>query len=156
MTRRSVSTEITTSLPEAIPLRDAELEVLFEFEAIIREEFRAAWVGWKYEGRSPSAPRLVSHDAWTSYVETTGERPAIAITNRATTKKGEFYAAHVARSKGARPEWEVIDDDVEANIVPDLAAALGAAFAAAYVAPGKRRRKVRTTGGDRVTLDLEL
>ena len=42
MTRRSVSVEITTTLPEALPLRDAELTVLFEYEVKIREAFRAA------------------------------------------------------------------------------------------------------------------
>lgn len=156
MSRRSASIEVTTTIPDVLPLRDAELTVLYAWEGKIRAAFRDPWIGWKYRGRPPDAPRLVSHDAWGSRVDASGDRPTIEIINTARTDAGDFYATRVVRRRGATPEWEVIAEKVEQDLLPQLTADLATAFADAHTAPSKRGRKVRTTGGETVTLSLEL
>ena len=154
MAKRRVTVETTTTLPAALRLDRAELEVLTRYQAILLKAFRDAWVGWKYEGRPADKPRLVSHDAWTAQVETRGDRPVLLIQNAARSVYGHKpYVAHVARSKGATPEWLLVLEQVNREILPRLSAELAQAFGAAHEG---RPRKVRTTGGETVTLELEL
>ena len=60
------------------------------------------WVGWVYKGRSAKAPRLVSHDAWRSELQTTESPFALHIINDLP------YTQHVHRSGQSAIEYVVV------------------------------------------------
>lgn len=146
---------LETDLPSALPLRRSELEVLFAWEGVILDGFRRRWTDWKYKGRPPAAPRLVSHDAWQSLVETRTARPEIVISNEARSYSGGGpYVSEVRRSKGDRPEWEVVTDAVIAEHLDAMTEELADALVEAIT--DGRRRKVRLTGGETLAMEIVL
>jgi hypothetical protein len=158
MARRQFDVQVTTTMPPDVTgtVTAAEFRVLSQYRDVILRAFREAWTGWKYAGRPPDAPRLVSFDAWTATVDTQGHRPVLVISNNARGyASGRDYVAQVRRKKGARPEWELVFEDVERSLVPKLAAELAKAIGESIGRPGPPR-PVRTTGGDTVVLELSI
>ena len=144
---------IETDLPAALPLRRSELDVLFKWEGILLRHYIDRWVGWKYDGRPVSAPRLVSHDAWQGIVETRTEHPEIVISNEARGwRSGKPYVSEIRRKKGARPEWEVVTDEAINLYLNDMTNDLADALIDA-ISSG-RKRKSRTTGGPALSMEL--
>lgn len=84
---------------ELTVFQDAGLQML--------EDTKAVWIGWKYQGRPPGAKRQVSRAAWKQELQITeGVRQIILINKARDWRTGrKSYVSHVARSKGATPEY---------------------------------------------------
>lgn len=85
-------------------LMDAERRVFARHERKILSFVRSEWTGWEYKGRPAKAPRLVSHDAWKSEIQTTEGRAVLRVYNEARDYRGGgAYAGFIHRA-GRSPE----------------------------------------------------
>lgn len=130
-------------------LNDAERAVFNKHRRGIVAFIRAAWTGWRYEGRPPTAPRNVSQTAWTSTVETTeADAVALVIRNEARDYRtsSKDYVAYVHRSGSSVPEAEVLFDTLRTDYVPRLVTDLTAEIQQGLNQPAKAQ-KLRKGGG---------
>lgn len=136
-----------------------ELEVFQSAALQMLSDTKAVWVGWKYKGRPAGAKRQVSRAAWKQELQITeGVRQIILINKARDWRKGtRSYAAHVARSKGATPEYlEVLKILKMVNLpqlTQDLIQAVRDTFAENL--PKKRVRVNKSNPPKYETMDLE-
>lgn len=153
--------DITTNIPDLPELNrrlsDSARRVLVGYETQMLEQYQDGWVGWKYKGRPPGAPRNVSMQAWKTRVQSTREGAALIVENNAKDWRTntKTYAAFVKRKKGAQPEWLVFQKRTEETILPVLAQDLAKAVEESYDKPAPTR-KIRTGVGETQTLELEF
>lgn len=146
---------IESDLPVALPLGRSALDVFFKWETVFLKFYRSRWVGWKYDRRPASAPRLVSHDAWQGHIETRTTVSELVISNEARGwRSGKPYVNQIRRKKGALPEWEVVTDAALALYLDDMVSDMADAYIN-EVGKG-RKRQVRNTGGPALTMKLEI
>ena len=151
---RTVDVEITTTIDFAgieRRLLDAERKVFARHERKIMAFLRDEWTGWAYKGRPPGAPRLVSHDAWTSEISTTESAAVLRIRNAARGyRSGKPYVAHVHRAGRTTPEHEVAWASVLATLEPALRADLTEEVRKSILVKGPRK-KIRGGRSTRAT-----
>ncbi len=117
-------------------LRKDEREILTNYadEAVVA--IKAKWTGWKYVGRDPQSVGR-SRAGWKRKVSAT-QPFSLQILNEARGYyNGKPYVAYVARSKGAKPEWEVVMEDIIEPSVPRVEAQLRDAILANLSEPGQ-------------------
>jgi hypothetical protein len=108
-------------------LLDSERKVLARHEKKILNEIKAIWTDWQYVGRPANAPRLVSHDAWKTELQSTVVPFSIVILNEARTYNGgKPYVTHVHRAGVTQPEWERLFERIVSDMIPPLRADLTA------------------------------
>lgn len=150
VSRRKASVTITSTVDLASAagqLLDDERRVMQAHEKKILDAVKAQWTGWVYAGRPPGAPRLVSHDAWRTTLQTTKPPYTMTLTNTARTAKGELYAGFVHRAGTTTLEAsQVVQPMIEQTYWPALVIDLDAAIKANL---GKPRRAKQIRGGER-------
>lgn len=140
---------VTVTLPTLAEigsrLTDVERQVLRDYERRMLDVYQDEWVGWKYDGRPPGAPRNVSQQAWRTNVDSTDRGAALIVRNEARDwrTRSREYVSYVHRAGTTTPEWEVMKARVDREIVPDLVVDLSAAVAAAVERPGPPRGNTR-------------
>ena len=128
-------------------LVEAERRVWDSFRVQIVNYIKNQWVGWKYEGRPPGAPRNVSRTRWSSRIETTEAAATMIIFNQARSwNSGRPYVAYVKRSKGSPEEWAVLFDAVKVQYLPPMREALLAEVLKGVFLPSAPK-KLRARGG---------
>lgn len=158
-----MSIALTTTMPTPRALKGridgAAREVLRRWGGTIKHTFQESWVGWEYKGRPATAPRLVSYDAWSFVVDSTGggrdsggrfrpNLPCVIVYNEARdyrSNRSYVAAVHRAGRKG-RPEWIEVARAEVGPLIPMFARELTQAFAVEVQAPQPRRR-LGTSGG---------
>ena len=150
--RASVTLTTTLDLPTiARRLNDAELKILREGGDRIVRKIKARWVGWKYENAPPDK-RGRSRAGWKRTVTSNTDPITLTIYDDAKSYYGdEFYVSFVKRRAGARPEAELAFEDVLAQDIPVLQAALAAAMLAAINEPAPPRRVRANKASAKVT-----
>lgn len=141
MAKPGASVKITTTLDLSDierKLTDAEFKVLHKHRKGVVDFIMSKWIGWRYKGRPPGAPRLVSHDAWTSTVSSVESKAAMTITNEATDR-GKHYAGYVHRAGAVTEEWRVLWEQVKAHYLPLFQQELLAEVQRTLVAKNPRR-----------------
>lgn len=153
-------TEIGVDLTDLQRRLDGRELTIFQDAAIqMLEDTKAVWVGWKYKGRPPGAARQVSRKAWKQELQITEGVRQIILINKARDwrTRRKSYASHVARSKGATPEYlEVLQILKMVNLpqlTQDLIQAVRETFAENL--PKKRLRVNKNDPPKYETMDLE-
>ena len=153
----SASVEITVSFDGtdlARILSDVEAEVMREHRVLMVKAIKDQWVGWKYKGRNLETVGR-SQKGWHAEEQTTEGMRTIVFKNDARGfYSGKPYVKHVARSKAARPEWEIARENLLDSNVPAFVADLEAAIADAIDTPGpaKKVRKNKSSTYKSLTL----
>lgn len=111
---------ITTTLPSADEvMRRLRSEARVHLDRVAQDveaEIKAAWTGWKYEGRPKGAPQGTSQAAWQVRVD---DDLRLGITNEARDwRYGRPYAKYVHRA--GRPKTERVADELLDNMRSDL------------------------------------
>ena len=121
-------------------LNAAELKIMRDGGDKIVKRIKGKWVGWKYES-APKDKRGRSRAGWRRTLTSNTDPITLTVYNDARSYYGEDpYVEHVARSKGATPEYEIAFEDVLTNEVPGLRSTLIAAIVAAMNEPAPPRR----------------
>lgn len=136
-------------------LTDAENKVFNAHREGIVEFIKGRWTGWIYKGRPAAADRLVSHQAWSSELETTENRAVLLIFNHARSR-GKAYSAYVHRSGNSTLESVVVWAEVKEKLLPALKRDLIAAVSKALTTPGKRRKLAGNRTAARTTRSRSL
>ncbi len=141
-----VDVEVTTTVDLVSDLRrrltDTERKVFTRHRATIERFVLDEWVGWRYEGRPPEAPRNVSQSAWRTRVETTeAQNVSLVLWNRARSwASGRPYVAYVHRSGTDVREWTRVLEAILTGYWPKVIADLTAEIAKNVFAPGKPKK----------------
>ena len=153
--RFAVSLTSTLDLPAlARRLNAAELKILREGGDRIVRKIKARWVGWKYES-APKDKRGRSRAGWKRTLTSNTDPITLTISDDARDYyKGNPYVQHVARSKGATPEYVLAFEDVLSTDVPVLRDALTTAILAATNDPAPPRRVRANKASETVTATL--
>jgi len=115
----------------------------------LKSFYAREWTGWRYQGRPPDAPRNVSQAAWKVKIATT-EAATVTVTNEARSyDSGRSYVSDVRRSGSNTPEALVLQDRIEAEILPPFIEDLATAIANNAALPTRPQRR-RSTGGAKV------
>jgi hypothetical protein len=131
--------------------------VFTEYETRTLDFYHAHWLGWKYEGRPPGAPRLVSWDAWSTKTITTAEGVVLQITNDARGwRSGDPYAAFVKRSGSNRREADVVTELWEDQVLPSMVRDLTTAILSSLSQPGPVHKVRPDVVSATETLTLEI
>jgi hypothetical protein len=129
-------------------LTDAESKVMQKHRAKMVSAIKdQMWRGWKYKGRDPDSTGR-SRRAWKGYEQTTEGTRSIIIENEARGfYSGKGYAAYVKRRKGAKPEAEIVLENLLQLHLPDLIEELTAEIDHSLntESPPKRVRKNKTS-----------
>lgn len=89
-----------------------EQAVMRRHEAIIVNKIQTKWVGWKYKGRPPGAPRNVSQKEWKATSEVEGSSRLLVVRNNARDfRRGKPYVVFVHRA-GTNPKIKVWRDEI--------------------------------------------
>jgi len=121
-----VSYDVTLTLTVDLPavagrLLDDERRVLVAHERRLLREVKDDWTGWAYAGRPAAAPRLVSHDAWRTELQTSKAPFALILINEARSYNGgKPYVANVHRAGITQPEWERLFLRIGSDYLPPL------------------------------------
>ena len=141
-------------------LEGAELQIFQDAGLQMLKDTKAVWTGWRYKGRPPGAKRNVSMGAWKQELQVTeGVRQIVMINQARDWRHGrKSYAAYVARSKGATPEYLEMLHILKTINLPQLTKDLVAAVLANFSAksPSKRLRVNKKNPPDYETMDLEF
>jgi hypothetical protein len=141
-------------------LEGAELQIFQDAGLQMLKDTQAVWTGWKYKGRPPGAKRHVSLGAWKQELQVTeGVREIIMINQARDWRHGrKSYAAYVARSKGATPEYLEMLQILKTINLPQLTKDLVAAVLANFSekSPVKSLRVNKKNPPDYETMDLEF
>lgn len=153
--RFAVSMTSTLDLPElARRLSAAELKILRTGGDEIVRKIKGRWVGWKYES-APRDKRGRSRAGWKRTLTSNTDPITLTVFNDARDYyKGDPYVEHVARSKGATPEYVIAFEDVLSSDVPALRDALTAAILAAMNEPAPARRVRANKASETVSATL--
>lgn len=143
--------QVTSTIPDLGNLGglllDVERRVLTRARAKVLSFVKSGWTGWKYKGR-PLDKRNISFKAWKGAVIVAGGRPELRITNDARSwDTGKPYVAHVARSRGAEPEWEIVARELAVRFTPVIQADLLAEVTRNLNTP-RRPARVRAVRAD--------
>lgn len=141
-------------------LEGAELQIFQDAGLQMLKDTKAVWTGWKYKGRPPGAKRNVSQGAWKQELQVTeGVRQIILINQARDWRTGrKSYAAYVARSKGATPEYLEMLEILKSINLPQLTKDLVQAVLSNFSekSPVKRLRVNKRNPPDYETMDLEF
>jgi len=132
-----------------------ELRVVQEARKTILRDIQKQWVGWKYKGRDPQTVGN-SRRAWKASEQTQAGTFAIIIENEAKHyRSGRSYTAAVRRSKGARPEVEIVWENLLESNLPQLQRDLAEAIARTIdtEGPPKRVRQNRQSSYQRIQIE---
>lgn len=153
--RFAVSMTSTLDLPElARRLSAAELKILRTGGDQIVRKIKAGWTGWKYES-APADKRGRSRAGWKRTLTSNTDPITLTIFNDARDYYGgKPYVEHVARSKGATPEYVIAFEDVLSSDVPALRDALTSAILAAMNEPAPARRVRANKASETVSATL--
>lgn len=132
----AVSMTYTFNAPEIQRrLTKDEREILTTYADDAVGAIKAKWTGWKYVGRDPQSVGR-SRAGWKRKISATKPFTLQILNEARGYYNGKPYVAFVARSKGARPEWEVVMEEVIEPTVPTLEARLRDAILANLSEPG--------------------
>lgn len=121
-------------------LNAAELTIMRKGGDAIVRRIKARWVGWRYESAPPDK-RGRSRAGWKRTLTSNTDPVTLTVSNDARSYySGSPYVRHVARSKGATPEYVLAFADVQSVDIPALRAALTAAIVGAMNEPAPPRR----------------
>lgn len=141
-------------------LEGAELKIFQDAGTQMLKDINAVWVGWKYKGRPPGAARNVSKAAWKQELQITEGVRQIILINRARDwrTRTKSYAAYVARSKGATPEYLEVFSILKMVNLPQLTRDLIEAVKDNFSSqlPVKRLRANKKDPPKYETMDLEI
>ena len=115
----------------------------------LKSLYAREWTGWRYQGRPSDAPRNVSQAAWKVKIATT-EAATLTVTNDARSyNNGQSYVANVHRAGSNTPEALVLQERIEAEILPPFLEDLATVIANNAALPTRPQRR-RSTGGAQV------
>lgn len=151
----AVSMTSTLDLPALTRrLNEVELKIIRDAGDRIVRKIKARWVGWRYES-APKDKRGRSRAGWKRTFTSNTEQVTLTIRNDAGDYyKGKPYVLHVARRKGATPEYALAFDDTKTIEVPALRTALTAAIVGALNEPAAPRRVRANKASETVTRTL--
>jgi|APGre2960657404_1045060.scaffolds.fasta_scaffold03778_11 hypothetical protein len=151
----SVTATTTANFSSQIQRRlaDAERKPLRRFQTDALSFITSKWVGWKYKGRPPTAPRNVSLAKWKGKIQTTeADSIGMTISNEAKSwDTGAPYVGAVERRRGEGSYADRLIGEVTDTLWPVAVEQMTAAIVAELARPSKPQRLRPTGGGPTVT-----